>query len=78
VVRAGLVGSAVVAGAVGAAAWWAAQAAVARIERNPDPFPRNRLGREPEGEQVLVGRPDGTVLRALVAGDGPPVVLSHG
>jgi len=27
---------------------------------------------------VLIHRPDGTVLRALVAGEGPTVVLAHG
>jgi pimeloyl-ACP methyl ester carboxylesterase len=51
---------------------------VARIERNPDPFPRELLAREPDGDEVLINRPDGTVLRALVAGEGPPVVLAHG
>ncbi|MEW2382789.1 alpha/beta fold hydrolase [Micromonospora sp. NPDC047707] len=63
---------------LGAATIAAARAAVARIERNPDPFPYDRLAREPQGEEVLVPRPDGTVLRAIVAGDGPPVVLAHG
>ena len=33
---------------------------------------------EPEGEQVFIERPDGTVLSALVAGQGPPVILVHG
>jgi pimeloyl-ACP methyl ester carboxylesterase len=50
----------------------------ARIQRNPDPFPRERLIAEPEGEQVQITRPDGTVLHALVAGQGPPVILVHG
>jgi pimeloyl-ACP methyl ester carboxylesterase len=62
----------------GASAVAAARIAAARIMRNPDPYPRDRLAREPEGEQVLIRRPDGTVLRAVVAGDGPPVVLAHG
>ncbi|MFC3385399.1 alpha/beta fold hydrolase [Couchioplanes azureus] len=61
-----------------AAGWAAARVAVSRIARNRDPFPREKLAREPEGEQVFVGRPDGTTLRAVVAGDGPPVVLAHG
>jgi non-heme chloroperoxidase len=77
-VRAGLAGGAAVVGAIGVAGWWAARAAVAGIERNPDPFPRDRLAREPQGEEVLIHRPDGTVLRALVAGEGPTVVLAHG
>ncbi|WP_231964380.1 alpha/beta fold hydrolase [Mycobacterium sp. E2699] len=50
----------------------------ARIARNPDPFPRERLTAEPEGEHVFIERPDGTVLSALVAGQGPPVILVHG
>lgn len=56
----------------------AARAAAARIERNPDPFPRDLLAREPDGDEVLIPRPDGTVLRAVVAGAGPTVVLAHG
>ncbi|MGP3949903.1 alpha/beta fold hydrolase [Streptomyces sp. 7N604] len=56
----------------------AARAAAARIERHPDPIPYARLRREPEGEEVFLSRPDGTVLRAIVAGEGPPVVLAHG
>jgi non-heme chloroperoxidase len=62
--------------AVGAAC--VAQAMVTRIERNPDPFTRDQLALEPEGTEVLIERPDGTVLRALVAGEGPTVVLAHG
>ncbi|MET8678818.1 alpha/beta fold hydrolase [Streptomyces sp. NPDC004647] len=63
---------------LGAAGVSAARAAAARIEGNPDPFPRERLAREPEGEEVFIPRPDGTVLRALVAGEGPTIVLAHG
>ncbi|MFE9775749.1 alpha/beta fold hydrolase [Streptomyces sp. NPDC005931] len=62
-------------GAVGVAA---ARAAADRIARNPDPYALDRLAREPEGEEVFIPRPDGTVLRALVAGEGPAVVLAHG
>ena len=58
--------------------WGGARALVARIEQNPDPFPRERLLAEPEGEEIVSSRPDGTVLRALVAGQGPPVVFVHG
>ncbi|MFC8616002.1 alpha/beta fold hydrolase [Micromonospora purpureochromogenes] len=75
--RAWIVGGTAVA-LLGAATIGAARAAVARIERNPDPLPYDRLAREPQGEEVLVPRPDGTVLRAIVTGDGPPVVLAHG
>ena len=56
----------------------ALKAFVARIDRNPDPFTRERLMAEPQGEEILITRPDGTVLRALVAGQGPPVVFVHG
>jgi pimeloyl-ACP methyl ester carboxylesterase len=69
-------GTAVV-GAIGVAGWCVARAAVAAIERNPDPFSRAQLAREPEGEQVLIHRPDGTVIRAVVAGEGPTVVLAN-
>ncbi|MEU0250465.1 alpha/beta fold hydrolase [Streptomyces sp. NPDC006235] len=48
------------------------------IERRPDPVPYEWLRREPEGEEVFLSRPDGTVLRTIVAGDGPTVVLAHG
>jgi non-heme chloroperoxidase len=58
--------------------WGGARAVVARIEGNPDPFSRERLLAEPEGEETLITRPDGTVLRALAAGEGPPVVFVHG
>ena len=77
-VRASALGAALVGGAVGAAGWWAMQAAVKRIEANPDPYSRELLSDEPEGEEVFVTRPDGTVLRAISAGTGPAVVLAHG
>lgn len=76
-VRAKLAAGAAVAGAVGSV-WGAARTAVARIRQNPDPVPRERLVAEPRGEQVRITRPDGTVLHALAAGQGPPVVLVHG
>ena len=72
-----LAGGTALVGAMGVAGWGAARAAVAAIERNPDPFPRDQLAREPEGEEVLVHRPDGTVIRAVVAGEGPTVVLAN-
>jgi non-heme chloroperoxidase len=72
-----LAGGSALVGAIGVAGWCAARAAVAAIERNPDPFPRDQLAREPEGEQVLILRPDGTVIRAVVAGEGPTVVLAN-
>jgi non-heme chloroperoxidase len=75
-VRAGL--AAALIGAAGLAGWGAARATVAAIERNPDPYSEERLRTEPAGVQTLIARPDGTILRALTAGDGPPVVLVHG
>ena len=75
--RAVVVGAGFV-GAVGALGWWATQKAVQRIEANPDPYPRERLVREPEGDEVFINRPDGTVMRALSMGSGPTVVLAHG
>lgn len=76
--RAGVVVGAALVGALGAAGWWAAQTMVKRIEANPDPYPRELLIDEPEGEEAFVTRPDGTVLRAVSAGTGPTVVLAHG
>jgi non-heme chloroperoxidase len=75
--RAGLAAAAVL-GAAGLLGAGGARALVARIERNPNPFPRERLLVEPEGHETLITRPDGTVLRAKNAGQGPPVVLVHG
>ncbi len=76
-VRAVVVGAGFVS-AVGALGWWATQKAIQRIEANPDPYPRERLVREPEGDEVFINRPDGTVIRALSMGSGPTVVLAHG
>jgi pimeloyl-ACP methyl ester carboxylesterase len=64
--------------AAAAVAAIAARAAASWIERQPDPVPYERLRREPEGQEVFLLRPDGTVLRTIVAGEGPPVVLAHG
>ncbi len=70
--------AAVGAALLGLAGWGGARALVARIDRNPDPFTREQLLAELQGEEALIHRPDGTVLRALVAGEGPPVVFVHG
>ncbi|ABL05491.1 conserved hypothetical membrane protein [Mycobacterium ulcerans Agy99] len=70
--------AAALAGASGLVGWGGARALARRIERNPDPFPRERLLAEPQGERVAITRPDGTVLHALVAGRGTPVILVHG
>jgi non-heme chloroperoxidase len=63
---------------LGLAGWGGARALVTRIEGNPDPFTREQLLAELQGEEAVIHRPDGTVLRALVAGEGPPVVFVHG
>lgn len=63
---------------IGALGWGGLRALVAWIERNPDPLSRERLLAEPQGEEITITRPDGTRLRALVAGEGPTVVLVHG
>jgi pimeloyl-ACP methyl ester carboxylesterase len=78
VVKAGFAGGAALVGVIGVVGWWAVRAAVAEIERNPNPYPRDRLATEPAGEAVFISRPDGTKLRAVVAGKGPPVVFAHG
>ncbi|BDE13491.1 hypothetical protein Mkiyose1665_18420 [Mycobacterium kiyosense] len=63
---------------VGLLGWAGMRALVARIERNPDPYSRAQLLAQPQGEESTITRPDGTVLRALAAGDGPTVVFVHG
>jgi len=75
--RAGLAAGAALATA-GLLGWGGARALVKRIESNPDPFTREQLLAEPQGEEVRISRPDGTVLRALGNPDGPTVVLVHG
>lgn len=63
---------------IGLLGWAGARAMVAQIERNPDLFTREQLLAEPVGEETLIARPDGTVLRALTAGQGKPVLFVHG
>ncbi len=65
-------------GGLGVAARYAARSVVARIENNPDPYPRERIATEQFGERHFINRPDGTVLRAITAGTGPAVVFAHG
>jgi pimeloyl-ACP methyl ester carboxylesterase len=56
----------------------AARANVRWIKNNPDLYPLDVLSHEPDGDEVTIERPDGTRIRAIAAGDGPPVVFSHG
>lgn len=76
--RTGLAAAAALLGTTGLFGWGAARAIVTRIQHNPDPFPRERLDVEPKGEEVAINRPDGTVLHALVAGQGPSIIFVHG
>lgn len=75
--RAGLATGAAL-GTTGLLGWAGLRVLVGWIERNPDPLTREQLLAEPQGEEVTLIRPDGTELRALVAGEGPPAVLVHG
>jgi pimeloyl-ACP methyl ester carboxylesterase len=68
----------VLAAATGVAVGAATRHRARSIERNPDPYPLDRLRQEPEGETSFVERPDGTRIRVVSAGSGPTVVLAHG
>jgi len=65
-------------GGLAAAGWGAARWNLQRLRSNPDPFDLDTLRRDPEGETVRIDRPDGTRIRAVVAGEGPTVLLAHG
>lgn len=67
-------------GALGGAVHLAALANVRRIERTPDPYTLDELLEEPQGNEVVIERPDGTRLRAVSVGEGEgePIVFSHG
>jgi pimeloyl-ACP methyl ester carboxylesterase len=56
----------------------AARSTVRRIRTFPDPVALEDLLSEPTGEELIVGRPDGTRLRVQVIGTGRTVVLAHG
>ena len=64
--------------AAAAAAALAARRRAAAIRQGSDPYPYEMLSTEPRGETLTVERPDGTRIRAVVAGEGPTVVLAHG
>jgi non-heme chloroperoxidase len=72
-----IIGLGALAGLVGAVHWQARRMAV-QITANPDPYTLDELLRVPSGEQVFIERPDGTRLRAIVAGKGRTVVFAHG
>ena len=64
--------------AAAAAAALAARRRAAAIRQGSDPYPYEMLSAEPRGETLTVERPDGTRIRAVVAGEGPTVFLAHG
>jgi non-heme chloroperoxidase len=51
---------------------------LSKLSERPDRYPPSVLSREPAGETVWLDRPDGTRIRAVVAGSGRTVVLAHG
>jgi pimeloyl-ACP methyl ester carboxylesterase len=71
-------GGAALVAAAAAGAVLAARYEARRLQGLPDPIPLGDLLREPQGEDVIVERPDGTRLRVRIAGVGPTVVLAHG
>lgn len=64
--------------ALGTAALLAARRTLRRLQANPDAQDLDTLRRDPDGDTVIIDRPDGTRIRAVVAGDGPTVLLAHG
>jgi Predicted hydrolases or acyltransferases (alpha/beta hydrolase superfamily) len=50
----------------------------ATIRSLPDPYPADVITTEPHGVTSFIERPDGTVIRAVTAGEGPTVVFAHG
>ena len=75
--RRALVITALAAAAAGAATV-AARRRAAAIQRGQDPYPYEQLSTEPQGETLMVERPDGTRIRVVSAGSGPTVVFAHG
>lgn len=73
----GLLKLGVFVGAVAATGYVAERALLARLEENPDPDP-NWRPTTPAGETLRIPTKDGTTLRAVAAGEGPPLVLIHG
>ena len=55
-----------------------ARRAAEKVASHPDRFAPEDLRADPDGETVWIDRPDGTRIRAVVAGEGPTVVLAHG
>lgn len=60
------------------AATLASRRSVAKLRSTPDPYPADVIRAEPHGVTSFIERPDGTVIRAVTAGEGPTVVFAHG
>ncbi len=64
--------------AAAGAATLASRRSVATLRSTPDPYPADLIRTEPHGVTSFIERPDGTVIRAVTAGEGPTVVFAHG
>jgi len=60
------------------AATLAARRKVDHLRNTADPYPADLIRTEPHGVTSFIERPDGTVIRAVTAGEGPTVVFAHG
>lgn len=56
----------------------AARKQAATIRSLPDRYPAEVITTEPQGVTSFIERPDGTIIRAVTAGEGPTVVFAHG
>lgn len=66
-------------GAAAAAVHLFAKSAAGKIKNRPERYNIEALRREPQGDTHFISCEDGTILRALTAGDGPQtVVFAHG
>ena len=73
-----LIATAAVATAAAGAATLAARRQATSIRSLPDPYPAEVITTEPRGVTSFIERPDGTLIRAITAGEGPTVVFAHG
>ncbi len=73
-----LLATAAVATAAAGAATLAARKQAGTIRSLPDPYPAEVITTEPRGVTSFIERPDGTLIRAVTAGEGPTVVFAHG
>lgn len=73
-----LLATAALTAAAAGGATLAARKQAADIRSLPDPYPADVITTEPRGVTSFIERPDGTVIRAVTAGEGPTVVFAHG